>query len=193
MHVKSAIIGAVLSIGILLSPMTAHADIYLWVDNDGVLHFTNRPTSSDFQVYMRERPSAIRKKVHHSTYDDYIKEASSQYGVSFPLLKAMIRAESAFNARAVSKKGAMGLMQIMPFNLKRLEIDDAFNPRQNIMGGTRYFKTLLERFQGQVSLALAAYNAGPTKVDYYQNIPPFAETEDYVRKVLKYYYAYKNS
>jgi soluble lytic murein transglycosylase-like protein len=104
-----------------------------------------------------------------------------------------MKVESDFNSLAVSKKGAMGLMQIMPQNIKTLRIKDPFNPRENIMGGgTCYFKQLLNRFDGKIKLALAAYHAGPNNVDRYKRIPPFKETEDYVRRVMKYYYAATN-
>ena len=104
-------------------------------------------------------------------------------GLSFHLLKALIRVESNFDSQAVSKAGAMGLMQIMPENIKALKIRDPFDPRDNILGGALYLKTLIERFEGKLPLALAAYNAGPSVVDKYQAIPPIKETEEYVHKV----------
>jgi soluble lytic murein transglycosylase len=128
----------------------------------------------------------------NEAYDNLIADASERHGVSFPLIKAIIKAESDFDARAVSKKGAMGLMQIMPQNFKLLGIDDPFDPTQNINAGTRYFKQLYDRFNGKLALSLAAYNAGPTAVDQYKTIPPYQETEEYVKRVLKYYYNYKN-
>jgi soluble lytic murein transglycosylase len=158
-----------------------------------VLHFTNTPTSSQYKVYIKERPKKSARTVNSNIYDEVINEASRRFGISFSLLKAMIRAESAFNPKAVSRKGALGLMQIMPENLETLMVNDPFNPRQNIMGGTRYFKALLQRFNGKVPLALAAYNAGPTTVDQYRDIPPYPETEAYVQKVMKFYYTYKKS
>jgi soluble lytic murein transglycosylase len=108
------------------------------------------------------------------------------------LLKAIIKAESDFDAQAVSKKGAMGLMQIMPQNFKPLGLKDPFDPTQNINAGARYFRQLYDRFNGKLALSLAAYNAGPTAVDRYQTIPPYEETEEYVRRVLRYYYNYRN-
>jgi soluble lytic murein transglycosylase len=111
--------------------------------------------------------------------------------VAFSLIKAVIRAESAFDPRAVSRKGALGLMQIMPQNLVTFQVDDPFDPWQNIMGGVRYLKSLLQRFDGQVPLALAAYNAGPQAVDAYRGIPPIPETETYVKRVMKFFYLYK--
>lgn len=172
----------------------AIADIYRYIDENGVMHFTNTPTSSsnEFKLYLRERSQSAPSWYYSEKYDDLITEASERFGVSFPLLKAIIKAESDFDARAVSKKGAMGLMQIMPQNFKLLGLKDPFNPTQNINAGARYFKHLYDRFNGKLALSLAAYNAGPSAVDRYKTIPPYEETEEYVRRVLKYYYNYKN-
>jgi soluble lytic murein transglycosylase len=172
----------------------ALADIYRYIDENGVMHFTNAPTSSsnEFKLFLRERSKAAPSWYYSERYDQIITEASERFGVSFPLLKAIIKAESDFDARAVSKKGAMGLMQIMPQNFKLLGLKDPFDPTQNIHAGARYFKQLYERFKGKLALSLAAYNAGPSAVDRYKTIPPYEETEEYVKRVLKYYYSYKN-
>ena len=177
----------------LFSPvLTVHGDIYRYIDENGVMHFTNTPTSSNqkFKLFLREKP---KTSLRDSTkkYDDIIANASQQYGVSFPLLKAIIKAESGFNPRAVSKKGAKGLMQIMPQNFKLLGIEDPFDPAQNIHAGARYFKQMYDRF-GKLALSLAAYNAGPDAVARYKTVPPYEETEEYVKRVLKFYYNYKN-
>jgi len=161
------------------------------VDSEGVLHFTNVPTSSSYKIYIREKPDRSLNLDVTRRYDQIITDAAERHGVSFSLLKAMIKIESDFNPRAISKAGAMGLMQIMPENIKELKIKDPFDPRENIMGGTRYLKQMIDRFNGKLSLALAAYNAGPNTVERYQRIPPFTETEDYVEAVMKYYSIFK--
>ncbi|MFC1813520.1 transglycosylase SLT domain-containing protein [Thermodesulfobacteriota bacterium] len=171
--------------------LSAHADIYMYIDSQGVTHFTNTPTSSKFKIYMREGSTRAPSIYTSSKYDRIISEASRRHGIAFPLLKAQIKVESDFNPRAVSKKGALGLMQIMPENIKALRVNDPFDPRENIMAGARYFKRLLERYNGELHLALAAYNAGPNAVDQYKRVPPYRETVDYVEKVMKYFQIFK--
>jgi soluble lytic murein transglycosylase-like protein len=193
---KSKLIGFLLPFFITLTLFVispAKADIYLYIDHEGVLHFTNTPTSGKYKVYMPEpihRPAVLSTA---KNYDDVISEAARRNGLSTSLLKALIHVESYFNPRAVSKKGAMGLMQIMPENLSLLNIDDPFDPWENIMGGAAYLKAMLERFSGKLPLALAAYNAGPTAVEKYNDIPPYPETRKYVRKVMRYFHLYRES
>jgi soluble lytic murein transglycosylase-like protein len=175
----------------VISP--AWADIYLYIDNQGVLHFTNTPTSGNYKVYMHEPLRRSKPFAAIRSYDDVISEAAKRTGLSSSLLKALIHVESYFNPRAVSKKGAMGLMQIMPENLQLLNINDPFDPWENIMGGAAYLKAMLERFSGRLPLALAAYNAGPTVVEKYNDIPPYPETRDYVQKVMRFFRLYKQS
>jgi soluble lytic murein transglycosylase len=187
---------AITIVFVFSATVCVQADIYRYIDADGVMHFTNAPTESDrdYRVYIRERSSYRSSRFYSpDKYDELISVASQQYGVDSRLVKAIIKAESDFNPKAVSKKGAMGLMQIMPQNFQRLDIEDPFNPRENIMGGTRYFRYLYDRFDGKLALSLAAYNAGPTAVDNYnKTIPPYRETEQYVQRVLTYYRNYKN-
>jgi soluble lytic murein transglycosylase-like protein len=181
---------AMVALTVLLA-LPAAADIYMYIDSQGVMHFTNVPTSTDYQVYIKERPKRRGGGIDTHRFDRYIDEAAALHGVDFPLIKAVIRAESAFDPKAVSKKGALGLMQIMPENLKAFQVHDPFDPWQNIMGGARYLKSLIKRFKGQVPLALAAYNAGPQTVDIHHGIPPIPETETYVKRVMTFFYLYK--
>ena len=124
-------------------------------------------------------------------YDSLISEFSKKYQVDFALIKAIIRAESGFNPVAVSRKGAKGLMQLMPETASRLNVSNSFNPRENIEGGVKYFKYLLSLFDDDLRLSLAAYNAGENIVAELRSIPPYRETVDYVKKVLSYYQSYR--
>ncbi len=171
----------------------ATADIYVYIDHEGTLHFTNTPTSNQYKVYMRETFKKPVSAYQGSSYDDVISEAARRHGLSSSLIKALFHVESYFNPKAVSKKGAIGLMQIMPQNLNALNISDPFDPWENLMGGASYLKSMLERFRGELPLALAAYNAGPTAVERYKDIPPYPETEAYVKKVMRYFRHYKKS
>jgi soluble lytic murein transglycosylase-like protein len=120
-----------------------------------------------------------------------ITEAASRYRVEPEIVKAIIMAESNYNPRAISHKGAMGLMQLMPTTAEELGVEDSFDPHHNIHGGVKYFRQLLNEFDGDVELALAAYNAGIARVREYDGIPPFRATKIYIRKVLTYYRFYK--
>jgi soluble lytic murein transglycosylase-like protein len=166
------------------------ADIYVYIDKDGVYHFTNVPTSERYKVYMRENAPMPFFSGNSRAFDDVISEAARLHGLEFSLLKALIHVESSFNPRAVSKKGAMGLTQIMPATSQLLKIGDPFDPWENIMGGASYLRSMLDRFDGHLGLALAAYNAGPSAVERYNSIPPFRETRDYVDKVLRFFRHY---
>ncbi|MDJ0984262.1 MAG: lytic transglycosylase domain-containing protein [Desulfobacterales bacterium] len=178
---------------LLVFGSSVNADIFRYIDENGVMHFTNTPTSNvqEYKLYIKEKTTLSRNFYAPDKYDRYISDASAQTGVDSRLLKAMIKAESDFNPRAISRKGAMGLMQIMPENFKMLDLENPFDPWQNIRAGARYFQQLYERFNGKLALSLAAYNAGPTAVDRYKTIPPYKETEEYVRRVLRYYRTFK--
>lgn len=174
---------------LLTIPSFASADIYKYVDAEGVIHLTNVPTESGikYTLIMKEKRVIFDRKLGEdiSKYDHLIKKASEKYSVDPALIKAVIKAESNFNHRAVSKKGARGLMQLMPATASSLQVQDSFHPESNIEGGVRYLRYLLNYF-GNLHLAIAAYNAGENAVIRYGGIPPYRETQTYVRRVLSY-------
>jgi len=180
---------------------TPQAGIYRYEDENGVIHFTNCPRDSKFKLYIREkedgpgRPNMTTTSygtIRDSTaYDHLISECAEKYEIDFALVKAIIRAESGFNPHAVSKKGAKGLMQLMPDTAQRMNVSNVHNPRDNIDGGVRYFKYLLYLFNNDIRLSLAAYNAGENLVAELGSIPPYRETIDYVHRVLYYYQYYR--
>jgi len=136
--------------------------------------------------------SSIAGKKAERLLHPIVIQTAGRYQVDPALVKAIIMAESGYNARAISKRGAKGLMQLMPATARALGVEDVFNPKQNISGGVRYFKQLVNQFDGDVELALAAYNAGSRNVRHYQGIPPFKATQYYIKKVFKYYQIYKD-
>jgi len=169
---------------VMLASLPAWGDIYRYVDESGTVHFSNVPTSGKFEVYIRETiPTWIDRS---SQFDLHIAEAAKIYNVPFHLIKAVIKAESDFDPSAVSTAGACGLMQLMPGTAKALGIENPFDPKANVMGGVRYLKEMLTRFNGSIPLAVAAYNAGPGRIGPRREIPGIKETKGYVRKVLDY-------
>lgn len=177
---------------LLASPSSASADIYRYIDENGVMHFTNAPTSDKFKLFMRERKAFI-SKLDSNQFDPIIADASQKYGLEAPLIKAVIKAESDFDPNAISHKGARGLMQIMPMNFRLLNVENPFDPNQSIEAGARYLRDMMDRYNGKINLSLAAYNAGPGAVDRYGGVPPYQETEEYIERVMRYYQRYKNS
>ncbi len=164
--------------------VAAGEEVYVRVDEEGVVHFTNAPTHREFRPVS---PPAGPFWSFSDQYASLIRTAADEHKVDPALIHAIIRAESNFNPSAVSRKGAMGLMQLMPQTAWELSVRDAFDPKANITGGVRYLRRLLDRFEGNVSLALAAYNAGENAVLRYGGIPPYQETKEYVTKVLSLY------
>jgi soluble lytic murein transglycosylase-like protein len=153
----------------------------------------SQPAEEKFPAVKPEHNlSSIKGNQAERLYHPIIIQAASHHQIDPALVKAIIMAESSYNPRAISKKGAKGLMQLMPATAQALGVEDSFNPKQNISGGVRYFKKLVNRFDGDVKLALAAYNAGSKNVMRYQGIPPFKATRYYIKKVFKYYQLYKN-
>jgi len=135
--------------------------------------------------------SSVKGKRAERLFHPIIIQAANRYQVDSALIKAIIMAESSYNPKAISKRGAKGLMQLMPIAAEALGVRDSFNPEQNINAGVRHFKNLLNQFNGDVKLALAAYNAGSKIVREYQGVPPFKATQYYIKKVFKYYRYYK--
>jgi len=185
--------GVFLIISLTVCPTVLWADIFRFVDDEGVVHFTNMQHDERYELYLREGAKglpAARESYSMGWMIEYAERYSRAQNLSPALVKAIIRAESNGNRYAISRKGAKGMMQLMPFTSKRLNVNDPYDPVENIEGGVKYIKELLGAFRGNVAHAVAAYNAGPAAVRKYGGIPPYQETRLYVKRVLDYYQQY---
>lgn len=189
---------------IFLNSPCSQADIYTYVDNQGVVHFTNTPTHGKFKLILKEEIVPPKKKegpkqedqprfasdLAHEKFDHLIWRAAEKYAVNYALIKAIIKAESNFNPLAISKMGAKGLMQLMPGTAYTFQVKDSFHPEKNIEGGVRYLRYLIDLFPNNLYAVLAAYNAGENAVLRYRGVPPYQETRRFIQKVLQYFQQY---
>lgn len=166
-----------------------NGEVYRRVDKNGIVSFTNVPTNDSF-TKVDLGALRLRARVPMKELEGTIAHHSRQQRLDPALVSAIIKAESDFDPDAVSRAGAIGLMQLMPETAVRLDVRDPFDPEENIAGGARYLRYLLDRFHGNLPLALAAYNAGATRVEQYKALPPIHETRRYVKKVLRFYRLY---
>ncbi|MFP7753914.1 transglycosylase SLT domain-containing protein [Thermodesulfobacteriota bacterium B35] len=209
------ILCAVVVLAILLPAGPGRADIYSYVDGNGIRHYTNVPGDSRYRQVRLPGLKPVASRVVRTgsravvlagkarkhrvartwtgprSYDRHIRRAASRHRVDPLLIKAIIQTESNFNPRAISSHGAQGLMQLMPETARDLQVKNPFDPGQNIAGGTRYFRRLLDWYNGDLALSLAAYNAGPGRVPRHGSIPRIPETMAYVNKVLGLYRSYR--
>jgi soluble lytic murein transglycosylase-like protein len=179
------------------APGFAHADVYWFSDADGISHFSNVPVDSRYQLLIDSpadtAPAPAKGKsvdwlARSAQYDVAITGAAKAATIQAALVRAVIVVESGFNPRAVSRKGAVGLMQLQPATARRYGVKDIFDPEQNIRAGARYLSDLLVRFDSNLELALAAYNAGEEAVERYgRRVPPYRETLAYVPSVMRVY------
>lgn len=201
-----------LSIALLAAlalPYSVQAEIYVYVDKNGVSHYTNAPTDGRYKkarleelntqpgrsVSARETWQRSRRSTpqNPAKYEKYISRAALSHEIDPLLIKAIIRTESNFDPNAVSSKGAQGLMQLMPGTARTMQVRNPFDPLQNIAGGTRYLRELLNSYEGNLALSLAAYNAGPGNVAKNGPLPRIPETREYVRRVIQHYRSYQQN
>jgi soluble lytic murein transglycosylase-like protein len=200
-----ALLGA-LSLPVVLLPGLAAADIYSYVDENGVMHFTNKPGGdSKYKIYLKSAERSDKKSSRVASfmpsdksvdrfmrYDTWIRQAATLYQIPEELVRAIMKVESDYDPRATSPVGASGLMQLMPETALRMQVRDIHDPRENIFGGVRFLRVLANAFNGDLALTIAGYNAGEGAVLKYGGIPPYEETQNYVTKVLQYYGRYRS-
>jgi soluble lytic murein transglycosylase-like protein len=195
-----------ISLGVLLSALSARADgIYQYTQSDGTIVYTNAPPSGVGLSKLRRvsghftpapRPSdpPVSKPGVAVAFDEFVKAAAERYKIPVALVQAVMHAESNFNLHAISNRGAVGLMQLMPFTAEEMYVHDMFDAQQNIEGGVRYLRVLANMFNGDMVKMVAAYNAGPDAVRKAGGgVPDIAETRDYVTKVIALYHQYKQA
>jgi soluble lytic murein transglycosylase-like protein len=183
--------GFSVAVALLVVSTPAWADFYMYRERTGVLKFTNAPSTPQYRFFMAEAPHLLRLKgftdpARAKKYDPLIAAAADRYKVDMALIKAVIRAESDFVPQATSPKGAQGLMQLMPATARLHGVVSAYDPQDNVEGGVRHLRKLLDRYGGNVRLAVAAYNAGEGAVNKHGGVPPYPETVNYLERVLRF-------
>lgn len=183
---KRGLIASVLTGLVLLSAGPVLGEVYYQIDENGIARFTNAPTTPQYRLL---QPGALPRTARLTAMNmsELIDAFAAESELDPALIRAVIQVESNFNRKAVSSKGAQGLMQLMPATIWRLSVGDAYDPHENIGAGVRYLRQLMDRFQGDLTLVLAAYNAGENAVLRYKGVPPYKETRDYVTKILSLY------
>lgn len=201
-----------IALALALPARASRAELYSWVDDEGVIHLTNiaEKVPADFKAvegddaegYGGQKPlvtilpggeERVFYPVDVKRYDDLIREAAEHYRLPFAFIKAVAKVESNFNPRAISSKEAKGIMQLIDSTASDMSVTDPYDPRQNIFGGARYLRILANMFDGNMALTAAAYNAGPDRVKRTKSIPNIAETQKYVRRVLTMYRHYRRT
>jgi soluble lytic murein transglycosylase-like protein len=194
MRIRKLILGLGVLAALLWLSRAGYADVYVYKDKNGVMTFTNVPAHNGFRRVLKDNNGPrVAASSFNASYDSLIRIVSGRHSVDADLIRAVIKTESDFNAAARSNKGAMGLMQLMPDTARLHNVADAYDPGENVEGGVRHLRMLLDRYQGNLELSLAAYNAGSGAVEKHQGIPPFAETQEYVRRVLRLYDSYRGN
>jgi soluble lytic murein transglycosylase-like protein len=186
---KTLFLGAISFLGLIVAQEARSDRIYRCQRNGAVL-FTNVPTECGYPLTFG-RP-AMDRGFSFQQFQEVISSAAQRHGIDAELVRAVIKVESDFNAQARSNKGAQGLMQLMPETARLHNVADAYNPLENIDGGVRHLRLLMDQYRGDLELVLAAYNAGVNAVEKYRGVPPFGETKEYIRRVLSFYSRYRN-
>jgi hypothetical protein len=174
----------------------AARQVYVYKDSSGVIHLTDAPTDPRYRPFRITgslgRANLVGRRMDVSGFQRHIQSAARTHGLDPALIRAVIQTESAFDPYAVSLAGAKGLMQLMPVTAREMEVGDVFDPAENIRGGSRYLRYLLDRYGGDLKRALAAYNIGPERVAFQGALPNVDETRQYVQQVMEHYRRYKN-